>query len=100
MRRLEMDMPMDLMMRFGGHFVVRMMVRMVVRFLMRMNVREVFRDADQIEVPVVHPTLGTDRIRQGRHNRRSAPEHHRLEAVLMVKLHVHRRNHDVVMIML
>ena len=69
MRRLEMNMPMDLMMRFGVrmvvHFVVRMMVRLVVRFLMRMNVREVFHDADQIEVPVMHPTLGTDRIRQG-----------------------------------
>jgi len=104
MRRLEMNMPMDLMMRFGVrmvvHFVVRMMVRLVVRFLMRMNVRKVCCDAHQIEVPVMYPAFGTNRIRQGRHNGGCSPEHHRLEAVLMVKLHVHGRDHNIVMIVL
>ena len=91
MRRLEMNVPM---------FTVVRAARGVVRFLMRMNVREVFRDAHQIEVPVMHPALGTNRIRQGRHNGRCSPEHHRFEAVLMVKLQVHCRNHDIVMIVL
>jgi hypothetical protein len=108
MRRLEMNMPMDLMMRFSVHFVVRMVVRMVlrvvvrmvVRFLMRMNVGEVFCDAHQIEVSVMYPAFGTNRIRQGRHNGGCSPEHHRLEAVLMVKLHVHGRDHNIMMIVL
>jgi hypothetical protein len=83
-----------------GRVVVRVTVSMVVRLLMRMNVRKVFCDAHQIEVPVMHPSLGTNRIRQGRHNGRCSPEHYRLEAVLMVKLHVHGRDHNIVMIVL
>ena len=57
MRRLEMNVPMFLMPRLVVPFVMCLVVRMYVR--------EVFRDAYQIEVPVMDPTLGTDRIRQG-----------------------------------
>jgi len=92
MRRLEMNVPMFLM--------VRLVVPFVIYLVVRMNVREVFGDAHQIEASMMHPALGTDHVRQGRHDRSCAPEHHRLEAVLMVKLHVHRRDHDIVMIML
>ena len=61
MRRLEMNVPMFLMVRLVVPFVVCLVMCLVVR----MNVREVFRDAHQIQVPVMDPTLGTDRIRQG-----------------------------------
>jgi hypothetical protein len=92
MRRLEMNVPMFLM--------VRLVVPFVICLVVRMNVREVFCDAHQIEMPVMYPALGTDHVGEGRHNRCCASQHQRLEAVLMVKLHVHRRDHDIVMIML
>ena len=100
MRRLEMNVPMFVMVRFVVRFVVRFLVRLVVRFMMRMNVRKVLRDAHQIDVTMMHTALGTNRVSQGRHDGRCSPEHHRLEAVLMVKLHVHCRDHDIVMIVL
>ena len=55
---------------------------------------------DQVELAVADATLGGNRIRKPAHVARATLKHHALNAVFMVEVRMHRRDRQVVMVML
>jgi len=57
-------------------------------------------DRDGIEIPVAHPVLRHDCLRELRDCLRRAAQYHRLDAVVVIKMSMHCRDCDVVVVML
>jgi len=55
---------------------------------------------DQVELAVPDATLGGNRIGKPAHIARATFQHHALDAVFMVEVRMHRRDRQVVMVML
>jgi hypothetical protein len=55
---------------------------------------------NQIQTTMPHLRLGSEGVGEGLNGRRGPAQHHGLQAVLVVQVHVHGRQHEVVVVVL
>lgn len=70
----------------------------LVTVRLRSGVMIIRRDRDEIHDAVPNPSLGLDTVGEGPHRRRTSLEDHGFQTGVMIKVHVGRRYHQLMML--